>query len=98
FLPSNNMEDPPSRHSGGVDLTEIPALDKIMPDSAREAYDVREVVRQVIDDGDFLEVMEHWATNIVIGFARVDGHSIGIIANQPLVMAGVLDISASDKA
>ncbi|HOE96660.1 MAG TPA: carboxyl transferase domain-containing protein [Candidatus Sumerlaeota bacterium] len=98
FLPSNNLQDPPSRNTGEVDLTEIPALDKLMPDSAREAYDVREVIRLVIDGGDFLEVMEHWATNIVIGFARIDGNVVGIIANQPLVMAGVLDINASDKA
>lgn len=99
FLPSNNMEDPPNYNTNGMfDLGEIPELDTMIPDSARDAYDVRTIIRAVVDQADFLEVMEHWAANIVIGFARVNGFVIGIVANQPNVMAGVLDINASDKA
>lgn len=98
FLPSNNLEDPPNTNNGTLDLTEIPELDTIIPDNPRTPYDVRSVIKLIVDNQDFLEVMEHWAKNIVIGFARVNGFVIGIIANQPASMAGVLDINASDKA
>ncbi len=98
FLPDNNLEDPPSINPANpLTIEDLPALDTIIPDSPRESYDVRQVVRTIVDGGDFLEVMEHWAGNIVIGFARVNGHTVGIVANQPLVMAGVLDINSSDK-
>ena len=99
FLPSNNVEDPP--YIGNpqmLDLAEVPELDTVIPDNPREAYDARNVIRLLVDQADFLEVMEHWAANIVIGFARVNGFVVGIVANQPSVMAGVLDINASDKA
>jgi acetyl-CoA/propionyl-CoA carboxylase carboxyl transferase subunit len=98
YLPSNNLEDPPSyavvddpeRHDEG--------LTHLIPDSAKEPYDMHEVIRRVIDDGDFFEVFPFWAMNIVTGFARLDGRSIGIIANQPKVLAGTLDIDSSEKA
>jgi acetyl-CoA carboxylase carboxyltransferase component len=73
-------------------------LSKIIPDVSTEPYDVRDVVRSIVDDSDFFEVQEHFAANIVIGFARVDGKTVGVIGNQPLVLAGVLDVDSSDKA
>jgi acetyl-CoA carboxylase carboxyltransferase component len=98
YLPSNNLEDPPAyapiddpeRHDEGLTL--------LMPDSSRDYYDMHEVVRRVVDDGDFFEVFPFWAMNIVIGFARLDGHTIGVVANQPKVLAGTLDIEAAEKA
>ncbi|MEN6626209.1 MAG: acyl-CoA carboxylase subunit beta [Candidatus Sumerlaeia bacterium] len=99
FIPGNNLEDPPAQNaSKPVDMTEIPELDSAIPDSPREPYDVRSIVRQIVDDGDFFEVMEHFATNMVIGFARIDTYVVGIVANNPMVKAGVIDIDASDKA
>lgn len=97
FLPSNNIEDPPDFGSDELIITEDPALNTIIPDDPREAYDVKEVIYRIVDDGDFLEIQEHYAANAIIGFARINGRSIGIVANQPLVMAGVLDINSSDK-
>jgi methylmalonyl-CoA carboxyltransferase large subunit len=98
FLPANNLEDPPLvGRQANPDLSEQPELDAVVPDNPREAYDVRAIVRALVDGGDFLEVMESWATNIIIGFGRVNGQSVGVVANQPMVMAGVLDINASDK-
>jgi len=73
-------------------------LKTIIPESPTRPYDVKEVIRRVVDNGEFLEVHEHWAQNIVVGFARLGGFSVGIVANQPLVLAGVLDIDASRKA
>ncbi|MGB8383788.1 MAG: acyl-CoA carboxylase subunit beta [Dermatophilaceae bacterium] len=97
FLPSNNTEDPPRlEHDGNVDPDE--SLNSIIPDDPRKPFDVHEVIRRVVDDADFLEVHAGWAGNIVVGFGRVVGRTIGIIANQPMVMSGVLDINASDKA
>jgi acetyl-CoA carboxylase carboxyltransferase component len=98
YLPSNNVEDPPwyspvddpERHDDG--------LTRLVPDSAKVPYDMHEVIRRVVDDGDFFEVFPFWAMNIVIGFARLDGHSVGIVANQPAVNAGTLDIDSSEKA
>ncbi|MCE5231459.1 acyl-CoA carboxylase subunit beta [bacterium] len=99
FIPSNNIEDPPAQNvSKPVDMTEIPELDAIIPDSARDPYDVRSIIRLIVDNGDFFEIMEHFATNIVIGFARIDTMVVGIVANQPAVKAGVIDIDAADKA
>jgi methylmalonyl-CoA carboxyltransferase large subunit len=98
FLPSNNMDDAPVvGRQAALDLHDVPELDGLVPDNPREAYDVRNVVRGVVDDGDLMEVQEFWAPNIVVGFARVNGHTVGVLANQPLIMAGVLDINASDK-
>jgi methylmalonyl-CoA carboxyltransferase large subunit len=97
FLPSNNLEDPPeSEGDRRVDRDE--ALNEIVPADTKQAYDVREVIAKLVDFGDFLEVQSGYAQNIVIGFARVTGRSVGIVANQPCVQAGVLDINASNKA
>lgn len=97
FLPSNNLEDPPVFPSdGNVDAN--PVLNDIVPDDPKQPYDVREVILNVVDNGDFLEVQSGYAPNIVIGFGRVLGRSVGIIANQPAYLAGVLDINASTKA
>jgi len=98
FLPQNNMEDPPFVPTGDPADRMDEALDAIVPDSPTKPYDMKEVIRRVVDDGDFLEVHAHYAQNIVVGFARLGGHSVGIVANQPRVLAGVLDIDASDKA
>jgi len=97
FLPSNNAEDPPEvANDGNVDPN--PRLTKIVPVDDRQPYDVREVIVNIIDAGDFLEVQAGHAPNIVVGFARIIGRTIGIVANQPSAIAGVLDINASDKA
>src|SRR4029077_17848230 len=77
---------------------EDPELDTLIPDTPNKPYDMHDVIRRVIDGGEFLEVHEHWAENIVCGFARLDGHAIGVVGNQPSVLAGVLDIDASNKA
>ncbi len=98
FLPSNNLEDPPiyaavddpNRHDDG--------LTHLVPDSAKEPYDMHEVIRRVVDDGEFFEVFRFWAMNIVVGFARLDGRSVGVVANQPKVLAGTLDIDSAEKA
>ena len=98
YLPQNNMEDPP--FLPGADPAERmdEALDSIVPDSPTRPYDIKEVIRRVVDGGEFLEVHQHWAQNIVVGFARLGGFSVGIVANQPMVLAGVLDIDSSIKA
>jgi len=99
FLPSNNTEDPPyypELHD--EELVPDESMNDIVPDDSREAYDMHEVIRRVIDNGDFMEVMEHFAPNIIVGLARLTGHTIGVIANQPMHKAGVLDINSSDKA
>jgi len=98
FLPSNNLEDPPAYAATDDPDRAADALTHIIPDRAAEPYDMHEVIRFVVDDGDFLEVFQFWAMNIVIGFARLDGRSVGIVANQPKVIAGTLDIDASEKA
>jgi propionyl-CoA carboxylase beta chain len=100
FLPSNNLDDAPT-YDDRVDLdpneTDL-ALDTLIPDSANQPYDMRTVVAAVVDDGDFLEVQPLFAPNIVIGFGRVEGRNVGVVANQPLQLAGTLDIDASEKA
>ena len=98
FLPSNNMEDPP-RKVCIDDLTrEEPQLDKIIPTDPKEPYDMMEIILPVIDNKHFLEVQPHYAKNIIVGFARIAGRPVGIVANQPSVLAGVLDINSSTKA
>ena len=97
FLPSNNLEDPP-RLEGDARVDHEPALISQVPVETKQGYDVRGVVALVVDGGDFLEVQAGYAPNIVVGFARVTGRPIGVIANQPSVQAGVLDINASGKA
>jgi methylmalonyl-CoA carboxyltransferase large subunit len=97
FLPSNNLEDPPRLNfEGSLDSDE--KMNFIIPDDPKQAYDVRNVIAQLVDHGDLLEIQSGYAQNIVIGLARIQGRTIGIIANQPCVMAGVLDINASDKS
>jgi len=98
FLPQNNLEDPPV-FTCNDDLNRLsPDLSSIIPDSPNRAYDIKDVITRIVDNGDFLEVNALFARNIVVGFARMNGRSVGIIANQPKVMAGSLDINASDKA
>ena len=97
FLPSNNLEDPPIIE-GDTNLNPNPELNDVVPTDTKRAYDVRDVITRVVDFGDFLEVQAGYAMNIVVGFARFNGRSVGIVANQPNVQAGVLDINASDKA
>jgi len=97
FLPSNNLDEPPRKAcSDPVDRADA-ALDKIVPAQSNQPYDIKEVIHSVVDDGYFFEVQEHFAKNIVVGFGRLDGRSVGIVANQPSVLAGTLDINASVK-
>jgi acetyl-CoA carboxylase carboxyltransferase component len=98
YLPQNNMEDPPFMPNGDDRLRTEEALDGIVPDDPSKPYQMQQVIRLVVDNGAFFEVHEHYAPNIVVGFARLGGYSVGIVANQPAVLAGVLDINASDKA
>ena len=97
FIPQNNMEDPPFVPTSDPPDRMDEALDSIVPDSPTRAYDIKDVIRHVVDNGDFFEVHEHWARNIVVGFARLGGFSVGIVGQQPAVMAGVLDIDSSTK-
>jgi methylmalonyl-CoA carboxyltransferase large subunit len=97
FLPSNNLEDPP-RLPVEPYIEDDPSLNDIIPESAREPYDVRAVIHKIVDSADFLEVHEAFAENIIIGFGRILGSTIGIVANNPMNKAGVLDIDCSDKA
>ncbi|PRY01424.1 acyl-CoA carboxylase subunit beta [Allonocardiopsis opalescens] len=100
FLPANNLEDPPVEPVDAVLETtdEDRELDTFIPDSANQPYDMRTVVEHVLDDADFLEVHAQFAPNIVVGFGRVEGHPVGVVANQPMSFAGTLDIDASEKA
>lgn len=98
FLPSNNMEDPPFKPNGDDPLRMEEALNSIVPDNPNKPYDIKDVIQLIVDNGDFFEVHEHYAQNIVVGFARLGGYSVGIVANQPMVLAGVLDIASSEKA
>jgi acetyl-CoA carboxylase carboxyltransferase component len=98
FLPSSNREVPPFVETGDSPERVDPALDSLMPDNPRAVYDMQTLIRSIADNGDFLEVHEHFAQNIVVGFARMDGRTVGIIANQPMHLAGCLDVNASDKA
>ena len=98
FLPSNNLEKPPIHKSADDPDRECPALDMLLPDSPNVPYDMKDVVVEVVDDGDFLEYHAFWARSIVCGFARIDGRSVGVVGNQPTVLAGVLDIESAEKA
>ena len=98
YLPSNNLDDPPIVPTRDDPAREDEGLKTVVPDSPNKPYDIKEVIRRVVDDGHFLEVHEHFAKNMVIGFARLGGRSVGIVANQPAFLAGVLDIDASIKA
>jgi len=98
FIPSNNLENPPfvPPHDPADRIDE--KLNSIVPHSSNQPYDIREIINNVVDEGYFFEVQEHFAQNIVVGFARLGGFSVGIVANQPAFLAGVLDIDASVKA
>ena len=98
YLPSNNMEEPPFVKSKDDPLRMDESLDSLVPDNANKPYDIKEAIRKIVDDAQFLEIQEHFAQNVVVGFARLGGFSVGIVANQPQVLAGVLDINASEKA
>ena len=97
FVPQNNLELPP--YFSPLDSRDRieDALDSVIPDSANQPYDMASLIELVVDDGEFFQVHEHWARNLIVGFARLDGHSVGIVANQPAILAGTLDIKASEK-
>ncbi len=98
FLPENNVEDSPLADTGDNPERLVPALADIVPDEPNKSYDVRDVIESIVDAGDYLEIQPYFAQNIVVCFARLAGRSVGIIANQPKILAGSLDIDASDKA
>jgi propionyl-CoA carboxylase beta chain len=98
FLPQNNLDPPPYTESTDPVDREDPELDTIVPDDPARPYDIKQVIARVVDGGEFLEVHERWAQNIVVGFARLGGHSVGVVGNQPRALAGVLDIDSSVKA
>jgi len=97
FLPQNNVEDPPAVPCQDDPLRTDDGLNTVIPDDPSRPYDMKQVVRAVVDEGDFLEVMEHYAANLIVGFARLNGRSVGMVASQPTVLAGALDINASTK-
>jgi propionyl-CoA carboxylase beta chain len=97
YLPSNNLEDPPRRASSDPWDRKDAALNSVVPEDPMKPYDIKDVIHAIVDGGEFFEVHEHFARNLVVGLARLDGQPIGIVANQPSVLAGVLDISASVK-
>ena len=98
FLPSNNREEAPMAPTNDPAGRFDDALNSIIPDNPNKAYDMYQVIGSIVDDGRFLEVHQSWAKNIIIGFAHMNGRSVGIVANQPKILAGVLDINASRKA
>jgi len=98
FLPQNNLEDPPYFEPEDDPDRRCENIVSLIPDAPNKPYDMKAVVHEVVDDGDFFEVHRHWAMNIVCGFARIDGHVVGIVGNQPQNLAGTLDIEASEKA
>jgi propionyl-CoA carboxylase beta chain len=97
FLPSNNLLDPPHLPAKAADLSADPEMDRLLPESAKDALDIHKVIGRLVDNADLLEVMADWARNLVIGFARIQGVVVGIVANNPAVKAGTLDIDSSDK-
>jgi propionyl-CoA carboxylase beta chain len=97
FLPSNNLDDPPRRASSDSPDRRDAALNSLVPDDPQKPYDIKDAIHAIVDDSYFFEVHEHFAKNLVVGFARIDGRPVGIVANQPAFLAGVLDINASVK-
>jgi propionyl-CoA carboxylase beta chain len=98
YIPSNNVDDAPARPSNdSIDRADA-ALDTLVPAEPQMPYDIKDIIHRVVDDGEFFEIHEHWAKNIVIGLSRMDGRSVGIVANQPAFLAGCLDINSSVKA
>ncbi|MEF8829998.1 MAG: acyl-CoA carboxylase subunit beta [Halobacteriales archaeon] len=98
YLPANNVEDPPRVDTGDDPERETPKLEDIVPDEPRKPYDMLDIVETTLDEGTFFEVHERWAENIVVGFGRLDGRTVGVVANQPRVNAGTLTVDASMKA
>ena len=98
FIPSNNLEDPPKFVPVDVPTRAEEALNTIIPDNPNKPYDMQEVIKYIVDDGNFFQVQEYFAMNIIVGFARLNGRSVGIVAQQPHTLAGVLDINSADKA
>ena len=98
YLPQNNLEEPPTRATSDAPDRVEPKLNSVVPDDPRKPYDMHEVIGLVVDEGEFLEIQPRYAMNIICGFARLDGHPVGVIANQPKISAGVLDIDSSQKA
>ncbi len=98
FLPQNNVESPPSEPSTDPIDREVPELTEIVPTDMKKSYDMKRVIQAIVDQGDFLEVSAYYAKNMVIGFARMGGRVVGVVANQPQVLAGCIDINASDKS
>ena len=98
YLPQNNMETPPERESSDPVSRVSDSLNSIIPDNPNKAYDMYDVIREIVDDGDFFEIHREFARNIIVGFAHMGGHGVGVVANQPKMLAGVLDINASRKA
>jgi propionyl-CoA carboxylase beta chain len=97
YLPQNNREDPPRKTSADAADRMDAALDTIVPRESNLPYDMKDVIRHVVDEGEFFEVHEHWAKNLVVGFAHIDGRPVGLVGNQPAFLAGVLDIDSSTK-
>jgi acetyl-CoA carboxylase carboxyltransferase component len=97
YLPANNVENPPHQATGDDPHREAPELDGIVPLDHTQPYDMRDVITQVVDRGTFLEVHAGWAQNAMVGFARLGGHAVGLVAQQPMVLAGVMDIDTADK-
>src|ERR1700741_4360568 len=97
YLPSNNLEDPPRRSTNDPSDRASTALNALVPEDPQKPYDIKDAIHEIVDEGEFFEVHEHFAKNLVVGFARLDGRPVGIVANQPAFLAGVLDINASVK-
>jgi propionyl-CoA carboxylase beta chain len=97
FIPSNNIDDPPRIQPRDTPTRKDAGLNTLIPASPTKPYDMKDVITRVMDDGEFLEIHEHYAANIVVGFARLDGRPVGVVANQPNVLAGVLDIESARK-
>lgn len=98
FLPQNSSEPPPISEGADATAKDDPALDELAPSDPNKAYDMRKIIQRIVDAGDYLEVHAAWAQNVTVGFARLAGMSVGIVANQPMVLSGALDVDSSDKA
>ncbi len=98
YLPSSNREKPPRVQTGDDPKRMDEVLNSIVPDSSKRPYDMKKIITSIVDNGEFLEVHMHWAKNIIVGFARLDGYTVGVVANQPKFLAGTLDINSSTKA
>ena len=97
YIPSNNLEEPPRIDTGHAPDDFDESIDDLVPEDANVPYDMRDVVAKLVDNGEYFEVFEHWAQNMIVGFARFDGRSVGIVGNNPAHLAGTIDINASDK-